>query len=356
MWTKFMISCLVTIANGHDQRAAAAPNDSAASERQFLVNPRQLTFDGECGEGYFSPDGKRIVFQSIRGEHPFYQIYVKDLESGREQMVSTGFGRTSCSYFHPHKPRILYASSHLDPNHKAAADAERLRRQEIKKNPPKQRSYTWVFDPYMDIFEADLDGANLRRLTDSPGYDAEAAYSSDGNRIVFCSFRDGNGEIYVMDADGSNSRRLTHSPGYDGGPFFSPDGKRIVYRGEAEKPDYLQIYLINSDGSAQRRLTHNEAVNWGPYWHPDGRHIIFATSLHGHHNYELYWMNVETGAMRRVTYTPGADVLPVFDRDGAKLMWTSRRGKNRLGETSSHLWIADWVFREDRSASAAPQE
>ena len=331
------------------------PAQAAKLEAKFLRNPRQLTFDGKSGEGYFSPDGEKVIFQSIRGEHPFYKIYVKDLKTGDEEMVSTGSGRTTCSYFHPDGQSILFASSHLDPEHRQVAAAEVLRLEELRKNPPKRRSYSWSFDPHLDIFAADLDGSNLVRLTDAPGYDAEGAYSSDGKRIAFCSFRAGNGNIYVMDADGGNVRQLTNSPGYDGGPFFSPDGKRIIFRGEVRKRDYLQIFVIDADGSNERQLTDNEAVNWGPYWLPDSRHIIYATSLHGHYNYELYLMDIETGKQERVTYTFGADVLPVMSPDGKRLLWTSKRGKNRDGETISQLWMADWVFPTSPAGAVDPQ-
>lgn len=323
-----------------------SPQESSRLEQRYFTNPRPLTTEGVNGEAYFSPDGSKIIFQSIRGDHPFYQIYIKDISSGQDRLVSTGEGRTTCAYFHPTKPKIIFASSHLDPKRAALADAERDRLAELRRNPPKSRSYQWSFDPHLDIFEADLDGKNLRRLTDAPGYDAEGSYSPDGKSIVFCSFREGSGNIYVMNADGSEPRRLTFSPGYDGGPFFSHDGKRIIFRGEARKKELLQIFVINADGTGERQLTRDDNVNWGPYWHPDGRRVIYSTSRHGHYNYELYLLDVDTGKTERVTYTPGADVLPVFSADGKKLLWTSKRpipGGSASRDASSQLWIADWI-------------
>lgn len=322
-------------------------NEQAAElERKFFVHPKQLTTDGQCGEGYFSPDGTKVIFQSIRGNHPFYQIYIKDLAGGEERLVSTGFGRTTCAYFHPTKPKIIYASSHLDPERDAVVRDELRKLEEQKKNPQRRRGYEWNFDPYMDIFEADLDGKNLVRLTHAKGYDAEGSYSPDGSKIVFCSYRRGNGNIYVMDADGGNVVQITNfpQPYYAGGPFFSPDGKQIVFRAEVDKKDYLQLFVINADGTGQKQLTANDAVNWGPYWHPDGRHLIFATSLHGHYNYELYWLEIASGKLQRVTHTMGADVLPVFDAAGKRLLWTSKRGKDHTGQLASELWIADWIL------------
>ena len=241
-----------------------------------------------AGEGYFSPDGNSIIFQAVptraavdlpppqarRGRLPDLPGPIST-EDAPARMVSTGKGRCTCPYFHPDGKSILFASTHLEPQHRRrAAQGPGVQ--------PDRARYRWEFPESMDIFAADLDGKNLVRLTDTPGYDAEGSYSADGSQIVFTSFRDGDAEIYIMDADGKNPRRITHAKGYDGGPFFSPDGKRIIYRSDRKGNDLLQIYVNNTEGTAERALTSNEFVNWGPYWHPDSRHIIYATSKHGH--------------------------------------------------------------------------
>jgi len=321
------------------------PQQATLQESKFFINPRQLTNEGQSGEGYFSPDGKRIIFQAIRGDHPFYQIYIKDLATGKEQLVSTGKGRTTCAFFHPKENKIIYASSHLDPDRDAVADAEMKKILEARRNPGARRGYAWAFDPFMDIFELNLDTNELKQLTKVAGYDAEGSYSSDGKKIVFSTTRNGaGGDLYIMDADGANQKQLTSSPGYDGGPFFSPDNTRIIFRGEVRKRDYLQLFVINADGTGEWQLTDNDSVNWGPYWNPSGKHVIYATSTFGGHmNYELALLHVDTGKSKRVTFMWGADVLPVFSPDGKKLLWTSKRGKDKDGNVSSQLWIADWV-------------
>src|SRR5262249_27286209 len=194
------------------------------------------------------------------------------------------------------------------------------------------------------------DGTGLKRLTDTPGYDAEGSYSADGKQIVFCSSRDGNLELYVMmDADGKNVRKLTNAPKcYNGGPFFSPDGKRVVFRSDRKQKDSLQLYVINADGSGERALTDDlNGVYWGPYWYPDGKHIIYAAADHSNPavrpNYDLWWMNVDTGKKVRLTYAPGQDVLPVFNADGTKLMWTSTRD----GRQPAQLYMADFIPPKD---------
>jgi TolB protein len=337
-----MLVLLAALAVGADTA------DWEKAESPYLANIRQVTRDFvRAGEGYFSPDGKQIIFQAEEkdGGNPFYQIYVGDPEKGNYRRVSPGIGKTTCSYFSPDGKKIIFASSHLDPDaRKKQAEEYELREREKG----KPRRYRWDFDPTMDIFEANPDGSGLRRLTDTDGYDAEGSYSPDGKQIVFCSKRDGNLELYIMDADGKNVRKLTNAPGcYNGGPFFSPDGKRVIFRSDRQKEDHLQLYVINADGSGERALTSDlNWVQWGPYWYKDGKHIIYAGADHnveGRPNYDLYWMNVDTGKKVRITYAPGADVLPVFSPDGKRLMWTSTRD----GRQPSQLYIADFTPPKD---------
>ena len=340
---------------------AATPAEDAANEARHLTNIRQVTGGfSKAGEGYFRPDGKAIIFQAARRPAPSifheakpgeddYQIYTADLAPDAEpKLVSTGKGKTTCSYYRPDGKAILFASSHLDPalakSDSAATGA---------KVPAYSRSerYRWDFDPHMDIFQADPDGSNLVRLTDTPGYDAEGSYSPDGSHILFTSSRDGDPEIYEMDADGKNPRRITRSPGYDGGPFYSPDGKRIVYRSDRKGDDLLQLYINNVEGTAERALTTNRDVNWGPYFYKDSRHLIYATSRQGHQNYELYLMDADTGSDERITFRDGFDGLPAFSPDGSQLLWTS---KGRTADNTSQLFIADFSL-EPRAATPKPE-
>jgi Tol biopolymer transport system component len=322
--------------------------DWREQETQHLGNIHQVTSDFvRAGEGYFSPDGKMIIFQAEEAGtgNPFYQIFTKNLASGIVRRVSPGIGKTTCAYFHPNGKRIIFASSHLDPDAKKHYEGEyQLREQERKSK--TRRKYVWDFDPYMAIFEANLDGTGLKRLTDAKGYNAEGSYSPDGKQIVFCSNRSGeqNLELYIMDANGNNVRQLTHAPGcYNGGPFFSPDGNRVIFRSDRKKKDHLQLYVINADGSDERALTDDlNWVFWAPYWYQDGKHIVYTAADHSNPlarpNYDLYWMNVETRKTTRLTYAPGADVLPVFSPDGTKLMWTSTRD----GALPAQLYMADF--------------
>jgi Tol biopolymer transport system component len=342
-----MYTFLALLALGAD-----AADDWQKQEAVHLKNIRQVTKDFvRAGEGYFSPDGKQIIFQAEEKDtgNPFYQIFVMDLEKGSYRRVSPGVGKTTCSYFRPDGKKIIFASSHLDPNAKNQY-AEEYKRREEEKASGKRRRYSWDFDPFMSIFEANPDGTDLKRLTDAKGYNAEGSYSADGKQIVFCSNRSGekNLELYIMDADGKNVRQLTKASGcYNGGPFFSPDGKKVIFRSDRKEPGRLQLYVINSDGTGEKALTDDvKWVHWAPYWYKDNKHIIYTAADHSviPPNYDLYWINIDTGKKTRITFAPGADVLPVFSPDYAKVMWTSTRD----GRQPSQLYIADFTPPKDK--------
>ncbi len=321
----------------------ADAQELSSLESSYLSGMRQVT-DGflKAGEGYFSPDGKQIIYQAVRQEYPFYQIYTQPLKGGTPRLISTGRGRTTCSYFSPDGKRLLFASSHLDPMI-AETEAKERKQQEEDRKSGKRRRYSWPFDPHTDIFEADLQGNLLRRLTTEVGYDAEGAYSYDGKTIAFCSTRDGDPDLYVMNADGSNVKQLTNAPGYDGGPFISPDGNWVVFRSDRKQKEFLQIHVIGIDGKNDVALTNTTGVNWAPYWHPHKPYIIWTGADHSNPkarpNYDLWLMKYEVkdGEFRgsepvRVTDSGAADVLPVFSPDGRKLMWTSTRSEDKTSQ------------------------
>lgn len=331
---------------------AADPPAWEKDESAHLANIKQLTSDFvRAGEGYFAPDGTRIIYQAEEKDtgNPFYQIFVQDLKTGKYHRVSPGVGKTTCSYFRPDGKKVIFASSHSDPDAKVK-QAEEYKRREEERAKGTRRRYAWDFDRHMKIYEADPDGGSLKCLTpDSTVYAAEGSYSPDGKRIVYASGAERNVELFIMNADGSNARQLTKAPNcYNGGPFFSPDGTKVIFRSDRKEKDRLQLYVINADGTGEKALTDNDKwVYWAPYWYTDGRHIIYTAADHSDEkarpNYDLYWMNLDTGKTVRVTFAPGADVLPVFSPDGTKVMWTS----NRDGRSPTQLYIADFTPPKD---------
>ena len=330
------------------------PSAAALPEETHLRNLRQLTFEGENAEAYFSADDTQLIFQRSVGDVPCDQIFIMPVappSAGGEpprRLVSTGRGKTTCSYFFPDTDRILYSSTHEVT-------------EECPPRPDYSRGYVWPVNPDYDIFTARHDGSDVVNLTAMPGYDAEATVGRDGKKIVFTSMRDGDLDIYVMDTDGSNVTRLTHELGYDGGPFVSPDGTKIVYRAHhpateeaiadykallAEgliRPSQLDLWIMDADGSNKRRVTNNGAANFGPFWHPDGQRIIFSSNLHDPEgrNFDLYLINEDGSGLERITHNEDFDGFPMFSHDGSKLVFASNRNQKKRGDTN--IFLADWV-------------
>jgi TolB protein len=329
---------------------AAAPPAAIRPDEKHLRNLRQLTFGGENAEGYWSPDGKLISYQRRDADAGLAcdQEFVLDVATGNSRRVSDGRGRVTCGYLHDGGKRVLYATTGL-------ADAACP--------PPADMSkgYVWPMYAAYDIVSHALDGSGFERLTDTPGYDAEATVSPDGRTIVFTSVRDGDLEIYTMSIDGKDVKRLTHEPGYDGGPFFSPDGKRIVYRRDAYpdpagleryrallaehlyRPGVLELWVMNADGSDKHQVTKLGAASFAPYFHPDGRRIMFASNYpepRGR-NFDLFLIRDDGTDLERVTTEPTFDGFPMFSPDGRRLVFASNRGGKKPGETN--LFLVDWA-------------
>lgn len=337
-----------------DDIAISSPEKAAELQSKLIGGVRQLTFDGKrAGEGYFSADGRQMVFQSEREPgNPFFQIYLMDRETGDLRRVSPGIGKTTCAWIHPDGKRVVFASTQYDP------EAEKKQKDELEfRASGETRRYSWDYDPMYELVEFNVEDQEYRKLTDAVGYDAEGSYSPDGSLICFASNRRAySGELsekeqelfdidpasamdlYIMNSDGSNVRQLTDTIGYDGGPFFSPDGKQICWRRFSENGATAEIMLMNIDGSNQRAITKLGAMSWAPYFHPTGDYLIFATNRHGFANFELYMVDAagEKDPVR-VSYREGFDGLPVFTPDGKSLVWTSNGGGSK-----SQLFEGTW--------------
>jgi Tol biopolymer transport system component len=326
-------------------------------EEVHLRNVRQLTFGGDNAEAYFSFDNKKLVFQSTNKQWGVEcdQIYYFDLEkwqrsSGPPAMLSTGMGRTTCSFFMPDNKSIVYASTH-----EANASCPHVpeRREDGK--------YVWPIYDSFDIYVSDLKGQIIKKLTDEPGYDAEATVSPKGDKIVFTSLRSGDLELYTMNIDGSDVRQITDELGYDGGAFFSPDGSKLIFRASRPKteeevkeykellsqglvmPTNMELFVCNVDGSDLRQITHLGKANWAPYFHPSGEKVIFSSNHASSRGYQfnLYMINLDGTGLKQITHDKIFDAFPMFSYDGKKIVFSSNR--NNGGTRDTNMFIADWV-------------
>lgn len=325
---------------------AQATLSLADPREKHLTNIKQLTNEGENAEAYFSPDGKKLIFQRTVKRDGCDQIFAMNIDGSDMKMLSNGEGKTTCAYFTPDKKSIVYAST--------------FKANPVCPPPPDySRGYVWSLFTGFDIFQADLDGKNAKALTTTDRYDAEATIRKDGT-IAFTSLRDGDLNIYTMDKNGKNVKKLTTEVGYDGGPFWSRDGKQIVYRAfhpqtDKEKEDYLgllkdnlirptklDLWVMNADGSNKRRVTNINKATFAPYFFPDGKRIIFSSNMDDARgrNFELYAVNVDGSNLERLTYNDQFDGFPMFSPDGKKIVFCSNRNAAKPGDTN--VFIADW--------------
>lgn len=356
LWARFMIAILATF---HASATFASPHQPSSSSHGRSNPPalleqhvEQLTSVGVNGEGYFSPDGSKIIFQSYnRKEHAHTQIYIVNLKTKQERRISHHNGDDTCSYFHPTDPNVvLFASTYqevkehhqfreYDPEVIAAkkrAAERQAATQPTKKSwtmKRRQQRYQWMYKPY-EIYLFNTAGQKIKRLTHAPGYDAEGTYSTDGTKIIFSSRRDGDQELYLMNADGSDQRRLTWRPGNDGGAFISPNGLDVTWRSfDAKGNSQIMVAkLVQGQLTQIRQLTFGQGIHWAPFWHPSGQWILFSsnheTTYQNRRNFDLYLINTQGTCIKKLTNHPAADVLPVFSNDGRWISFTSKRVGN----------------------------
>lgn len=211
-------------------------------------------------------------------------------------------------------------------------------------------SFTNEFGSGIAIFRAKINGTDPTRLTS--GSDASPAWSPDGTRIAFSSFRDGNWEIYVMHADGQNQQRLTQSGGeVDRAPAWSPDGTRIAF--SSERDGNSDIYVMNADGTNKVRLTEHAAIDADPAWSPDGNRIAFTSHRE---SFPAIWvMNADGTGATRLTSNNLGDSQPTWSPDGKRIAFAARTTSNRY---AVYLMNADGSdrarFAEDYDMVADP--
>jgi TolB protein len=319
----------------------------APAQPGHLTGLHQLTHGGENAEAYWSPDGTRLIFQSTRPPYDCDQIFIMNADGSDQHLVSTGKGRTTCGYFLADNRHIVYGSTHL------AGDA-------CPTPPDRSHGYVWpVFAGY-DIFLADDHGKIEKRLTDKPGYDAEATVNWKTGTMVYTSLASGDLDLWTMRTDGSNKTQVTHKAGYDGGAVFSRDGKKLVWRAhypgtgedlaqyrsllasDLTSPMKMEIVVADADGRNARVVTHFGCASFAPTFTPDGRKILFSSNKHAcdSRKFELYLMNLDGSGLEQVTDFGGFTSFPEFSPDGGTLVFCSDKDAKERYEFN--IFTANW--------------
>lgn len=347
---KIAILLLVVLVYGCNNKQNENQSENYVYENEkHLKNIQMLTTEGENAEAYFNNSEDKLIFQSTHGQFKCDQIFTMNLDGSGKTLVSTGSGRTTCSYFLPNG-NIIYASTH-------AADKN------CPPPPDYTNGYVWKVYNSFDLYVANSDGTNPKIFKPAEGYDAEATVSPKGDRIVFTSTRNGDLDIYSMNIDGSDLKQLTTKLGYDGGPFYSWDGSKIVYRSyhpkteieikrykdllaeELIEPSNFQIWVMDADGKNKKQITNNNFANFAPFYHPDNNRIIFCSSLNSTNprkpDFNLWMINEDGSGLEQITYFDEFDGFPMFTSDGKKLVFASNR--NNLNPRETNIFLAEWI-------------
>lgn len=323
-------------------------------EEKHLTNIRQLTFGGNNAEAYWNFGGDKLIFQSDNPQWGLHcdQIFLMDLEkrndSTKLREISTGRGRTTCSFFMPGDSTIIYASTHLQMDTCPAVPVRESGR------------YVWPIYPEYEIFESNVKGEIKRQLTNVPGYDAEATVSPKGDKIIFTSTRSGDLDLWIMNIDGTGLKQITNTLGYDGGATFSPDGEMIVWRAsrpttieEVKKyrellkqnlvePTSLEIFTARTDGSEVKQITRLGKANWAPCFNPKGDKILFCSNHRSNIGFpfNIFMINLDGSNLEQITWDRQFDSFPMFSPNGKQLVWCSNRNNGKTRDTN--VFIADW--------------
>ncbi|MBS1858459.1 MAG: PD40 domain-containing protein [Acidobacteria bacterium] len=320
---------------------------AAAGQAAHLDGFKQLTHGGQNAEAYWSPDGKRLIFQSTRPPYECDQMFIMNADGSNPHLVSTGKGRTTCGYFLADNKHIVYASTHL------AGDA-------CPTAPDRSKGYVWgVFAGY-DIFVATDTGQIVKRLTETPGYDAEATVNWKTGNIVYTSLASKDLDLWTMKSDGSGKRQLTHKEGYDGGAVYSRDGTKLVWRANYPKdaaamtryrellsdnltaPMKMEIVVADAGGKNARTVTNFGCASFAPTFTPDGKKILFSSNKHecDSRKFELYMMNLDGSDLEQVTHFGGFTSFPEFSPDGKTLVFCSDKDAKERYEFN--IFTATW--------------
>ena len=303
---------------GTAEPALAEESESEGQELPSYVVP----IEPAAAEAYWAPDSRHLIAQtrdpdavpsSRGGDGSLTYIFTDD---GEEIWRVNDHGQDACSYFFPDQKRVVWTSTRdrMDMPVGDWADSH---------NYPQGG----------ELYSSDLDGSNVKRLTNNEYYEAEVSVSPNGEWITFGRQIDGKMDIWVMRSDGTDERQVTKTDEWqEGAPFFMQDNQHIIFRAwkaseyKEIRPTPMTIFTINMDGTDWRRHTYDRGMNWHPHPAPDGRHYVYVKALSAG-NWEIYLGDLAGGEHRRLTYADGIDILAAISPDGKKMNWGRAEGK-----------------------------
>jgi TolB protein len=190
-------------------------------------------------------------------------------------------------------------------------------------------AYLSYKERYGFLYVFDRASGASKALSKEVGLNSAASWTPDGQKLAMTLSKDGNTEIYLKDKNGGSAVRITNNRDGDTSPCFSPDGSRMVFISDrAGRP---QVYVMNADGSGQQRLSFQGGASYDPVWSPDGKMIAFVSSSSGE-GFEIYIMGADGTNPSRLTNSNGVNEAPSWSPDSRHIMFSSTRNG------ASELW------------------
>lgn len=301
----------------------------------------------EAAEAYYGPDSRLLIAQtrdpdakktSMGTAGALTWIFADD---GSKSWRANDQGQDACSYIFPDNKRIIFTSTRDNMD-----------------MPVGNWSDSNNYPQGSELYVADLDGKNRKRLTNNAYYEAEVSVSHDGKKIVFGRQINGKMDLWVMNADGTGERQLTNTPDWqEGAPFFMPGDDRIMFRAwrasEYGKvsPTPMTVFTIKTDGTDWRRHTYDQSMNWAPFPAPDGRHFVFVrvTDVKTN-NWDVYLGDLAGSPPQRLTFNDKFDGFPAVSPDGKKIVFARSTGERFMTN------IKTFVMDASSLNLAAPQK
>jgi len=319
-----------------DDTSEPTPTASAPQELPVYIIPNLP----ENGEAYYAPDGVHLIAQvkDPDAQDPGFgkvggALTYTFTDKGEDIRRINDRGMDACSYFYPDKQRLLWTST----------------RDHIDDMPAGNWSDDTDYPQGAELYSSDMDGGNVKRLTNNQWYDAEATVSPDGKWIVFGRQIDGNADLWRMKSDGTEETQLTFTKDWqEGEAYFLPDSNTVIFRAW-KRSDQQRLAVLDTQNGTHTQLpmniyslkilgptrdvqprTFTQDTNWSPYPAPDGRHFLVVRILKGG-NWELFLADMAGGAPVRLTYNDGWDGMGAFSPDGKKMVFTrSEPGSHAL--------------------------
>jgi len=174
---------------------------------------------------------------------------------------------------------------------------------------------------FKEIFVMDMDGSNVRQLTNDRGLAMSSSWNPAGNALAFTSYRSRIPDLFTIDVASRAITQVTRGPAMELGGRFLPGDRFLVSRSIGDDSDIL---VLGKDGSVQAKLTPpNGAIDVSPVVSPDGTSMLFVSNRAG--GPQVYSMRMDGSGVTRVSFvTSNYCTSPSWSPKGDRIAFVCR--------------------------------